>query len=328
MSNNEILRPVYRVLVLVFSTAHIIMGISSFPELVSIWPCLIAILICVAVSAYVVFTQPLDLDLPLRKGVLIVTLTTTMSFFVNLGLPDGFPGYGWWNSGATEMILVALVLRGLQPIAWLGLGSLCLVQGSFGALHHVSWIEIFTNLITPALWVSFAVVTRWQIERNRRKIQKFEDESDIVYRRQLAEHAHHLTTEEWETVLQGEASALLREIDASNGRLTDEQLIRFQVYEQEFRDKIMSEVFTSKTLLQLVHAARLNGLKVKLNDMRKVSLSAETASHLERTLEDLFDHYYKYQLVNITAHAPSEPFAVTVLVRDSLTGEPNLIEVS
>ncbi|WP_404290738.1 hypothetical protein [Glutamicibacter arilaitensis] len=327
MTNLEILRPVFRVLVTAFSTTHIIMGIASLPNLELLWPCLVALFLCAVASIFVAFGRRDSLNLHRTEAYAVICATTLMAILVNLGLPDGFPGYGWWNAGATEMILVALALRGQLPLAWTGLVAFAVAQAVGGTLNKVGAMEIFGSILTPALWVFFAAVIRWQIERNRQQIQVSEAKGRAVYQQQAAEYAYRTVKEQWTRVLDERVRWTLLDIDAHAENLTDAQRQEYALLELELRDEIQARIFMTDVLREAVRSARRAGLSVEFNDIRKVPLEPELSALIEHELMRLLSQPTVYRMLTVLALPKDSEVAVTILARAHGDGIPEQIDI-
>lgn len=327
MSNLEILRPVYRIVVTAFTITHVILGIISIPTLEKTWPCIVAIILCIGVSYFVAYGHSQTLNLCRRESLAVIAVTTLMAILVNYGLPDGFPGYGWWNSGATEMILVALALRGQLPIAWAGLGLFAVAQAVGGTMNHVAPAEIVGNVITPAMWIFFAAVTRWQIERNHRQIQLSEKLGKTIYQQQAEEYAYQITKDEWTGFLDGPARQALQEIIDNAENLTQEDRHRYELLELSLRDETEARIFLTDPLRAAIQSARAAGLHIEFSDIRNVPLAEHVKLKMEQVLLERLADPSSYSAVNVLALPRASQVAVTILVRPRRSGRPEQIDI-
>ncbi len=328
MTNHEILRPVYRIVVTAFTITHVILGIISIPTLEIVWPCVLALLLCLGAGYYAAYGRPKSLNLLRGESLVIVGITTLMAVLVNYGLSDGFPGYGWWNSGATEMILVALALRGQLPIAWAGLGLFAIAQSIGGTLNHVAAAEIVGNIVTPAMWIFFAAVTRWQIERNHRQIQLSEQKGKEIYQRQAEEYAYQITKDEWAGFLDGPARQALQEIIDNADHLTEEHRRKYELLELSLRDESEARIFLTDTLREALQSARAEGLVIDFNDIRNVPLPAQVQRKMEQELLQRLRQPKLYSELNVVAFPRPSRTAVSILVRPRAPGAPEQIDIS
>jgi hypothetical protein len=311
--NNAISRPLILAMGLVFPAAHIVMGLGNLHRLLSLWPALVAMAICLALMVLV--TRPSkSREMPPRSAAVVIGGVLIMDLLVQSVLPVGMhPGYAAWHCGAIQMLIVTVALRKRIGAAWLGISLFTVLDMAGSILHGLTYLDAAVLVVTPLMWVAIAHAVNLGLTRCDELIGAYQKQEQLSAARLAEEHARWLSENEWLTELERATKPLLRKIAART--IAEAEKTNCFLLQQELRDQIRGRVLATPSVLRSASAARLRGVTVEIFDDRETGLSDALVSQATSHLVDVLDRT-ESGFVKARALPPGQKIAVTILAFD------------
>ncbi|MGO4858932.1 hypothetical protein [Arthrobacter sp. 2MCAF14] len=314
--NNAISRPLILAMGLAFPASHIVLGIFNLDMLLSPWPALLAMGICVALM--VVVTMPAsDRGLSRRNAVITVAGTALMDVLVQSVLPTGIhPGYAAWHCGAIQMLLVTVALRKQIGLAWLGIGIFSVLDFSGSMLHRLSPVDGLALVVTPLMWIGIAHAVSRVFGRCDVLVRNYEDQEKRSAARIAREHARWLSQNDWVTELEHATKPTLTKVATGNLDASDRADCGY--LQDELRDQVRGRVLATPPVLKSARAARERGVAVEIFDDREAALPDAVQQEALAQLIGALDRA-ESGFVKARALPRGQEIAVTILAYDENT---------
>lgn len=276
--DNSITRPLVLALVIPFPLAHIILGLANLEPLTTVFPTILAMVICLLAVGVLAAPCPTG-----RLGTLATTVviigTTAMTALVQSGLPQGVhPGYAAWHTGALQTLLVAVVLYQREALAWLGTAAFLVVQSIGSALHGMSLLDAVVMMATPLVWIVIATVVSSMLGRSRRAIEESAMAQRKTETRLANTYAAQVARGEWATDLDQRTRPSLESI--VRGEITETNRLEFLLLEAELRDQIRGRALVGPGVSEATRQARMRGVRVELLDDLLAPLASTIANEV------------------------------------------------
>ncbi|WP_437770478.1 hypothetical protein [Arthrobacter sp. KNU40] len=314
--NNAISRPLILAMGLAFPASHIVLGLFNIGMLLSPWPTLLAMGICVVLMV-VVTTPASGRGMPRRNAVITVAGTALMDVLVQSVLPTGVhPGYAAWHCGAIQMLLVTVALRKQIELAWLGIGIFSVLDFAGSMIHRLTPVDGLALVVTPLMWVGIAHAVSRVFGRCDVLVRDYEDQEKRSGARIAREHARWLSQNEWVTELEHATKPTLTKIAAGDLDAADRANCGY--LQDELRDQVRGRVLATRQVLASARAARERGVSVEIFDDRETALPTAVEREVLVQLVGALDRA-ENGFVKARALPRGQDIAVTILAYDENT---------
>lgn len=267
----------------VFSAYHLILAIYSLTQGIasSPWPVLISMALY-AIATIVSLLPIGPTRMPVWMAAANLAVVAAVPLLVTHELdPHKSNGYATWYVAAIGTLMTITSTRRRHTFAWIGSGFLVLqtvLWGGAGALVSI-------GVIGSVVWVGVAHVLSSGMAKATRDAQRFALAEREATDWQAAQEAHVFERQFRLGQTSTMALEMLREIESSNGRLTDAQRQECLHLEGAIRDEIRGRKLLNNNVRDQVMSARRRGATVTLLD--EGGLDDLSDADLERVLNRL-----------------------------------------
>jgi len=241
---------------------------------------------------------------------IVIAITLLVANELDFARPGG-TGYASWYVAASGTLMTITSTRGRHTFAWLGIGFL--VAHTIFGVGAVGPAGIFSlGIVGSALWVAVSHVLAVALAKASKDAQRFSLAEREATDWQAAQEAH--VHERQFRLGQTSAMALtmLRTIQESGGRLTDEQRQECAYLESAIRDEIRGRKLLNDAVRDEVMSARRRGATVNLLDEGGIDDLSD--DELERVLNRLALAIHETDADKIIARTVPEGSDVAVTV--------------
>lgn len=311
-----------------FSAFHVVRALltlpaSSTPTLTMLGAALYAALTILALTPWPRVAGRASLPLTVALSAVIGSALVTLA--VTAGLtPDEATTHATWHVSAVGTLMVIVLVRGHEVLAWLG--TLILV------VESLIWVGLGTavtmGITGSIIWVAGASVLTHALSRLARdsaRLQRDERRSALWHAEREAHREERL---ERLSAAERRASPMLREILLASGNLAAPTRAEAVLLEAGMRDEIRGRALLSDAVRTEALAARRRGVDVRLFDEGGIdSLTPERCAAIHAEIADALAQMEAGQIIVRTVQSPDSPIAVTVvgLGPDEHTGELDVV---
>ena len=204
---------------------------------------------------------------PTRMPIWLATFTVVVAIALPLLVtaeldPTKSNGYGTWYVAAVGTLMTITSTRRRHAFAWVGVGFLVVqtvLWANVGALGAI-------GVIGSVVWVAISHVLSNGLTKATRDAQRFARAEREATDWQAAQEAHVFERQFRLEQTSSMALDMLTTIEASNGRLTDEQRQECLYLEGAIRDEIRGRKLLNAAVREQVMTARRRGATVTLLD--------------------------------------------------------------
>ena len=268
-----------------FSAYHVVLGVSSFDRVTSLGPVIAAMALYAAATAASLFPSR-DLRMPLWLAAFNLAIVIAMPLLVATVLDpnrDGGTGYATWYVAAVGTLLTITSTRRRPAFAWVGAGFL--------VAHTILWSGP-ASLVTLGVggsvtWVAVSHILSRAMSKATKDARRFALAEREATDWQAAQEAHVFERQFRLGQTSSMALAMLRQIEATGGELTDDQRLECLHLEGAIRDEIRGRRLLNDDVREQVMMARRRGATVSLLD--EGGLDDLDDDTLDRVLNSLAD---------------------------------------
>lgn len=286
----DLSRPLLVRLVWVLVGLQFLLGWTSLDQVTEIWPVLLAQ--ALAVVATWLTLRDTDRN-PMRIGdaILVTALLLAVTMTVQAVLPDGhWPGYATWHSSVVMVLLVTVLVRGQERVAWTGVGLYAVLSAYWAITHDLGVGDALRVGFSPFAWMLVAqLLQAWLIDLTDRL--NASRRSSAAANKAIAQSFSKLVLRDvWLTQLRAQVGPLLNRIADPDYELSDEERAACLAQESRLRDAMRAGNLVTELTSDAIEVARGRGVDVRLVDSRGTRLPEDVRAalthHLGRLLTD------------------------------------------
>jgi hypothetical protein len=225
-------------------------------------------------AAATLLTRPVRDPLPLRRSIVILTITTAVTVLSDANIPpDAPPGFSTWHYASVTLVLFILGLRGRSVLAWVGFFAVVAVTIAWTLMTGSTLLlELLPNqAATLAVGTVFAVGLRntskriWQLQAEQTALAAAESASLAAAEERARQAAR----------LNAVARPALERI-AAGPPYSDEERESWMRLEATVRDSLRAPSLNLPQLAAAADGARARGVEVTLLDDSAGELESST----------------------------------------------------
>jgi hypothetical protein len=236
----------------------------------------------------------------------VIAITLLVSNELDFNRPDGV-GYSSWYVAASGTLLTITSTRGRHTFAWLGIGFLVVQSAAIVGPGLFS-----LGIVGSASWVAVSHVLSTALAKASKDAQRFALAEREATDWQAAQEAHVYERQFRLGQTSAMALGMLRQIQESNGDLTDAQREECLHLEGAIRDEIRGRKLLNDAVRDEVMIARRRGAIVTLLD--EGGLDDLSDDELERVLNRLALAIHETNADKVIARTVPEGSDVAVTV--------------
>jgi len=248
----------------VFSAYLVLLGIVAIDVVSATGPVIVAMVLYAAATA-ISLLPGRELRLPLWLGAFNLAVALALPLLVSTVLEphrEGGTGYGTWYIAAVGTLLTVTATRRRAAFAWAGI--------VFLIVHTLLWAGP-ASLITLGVggsvtWVAVAHILSRAMAKATKDARRFALAEREATDWQAAQEAHVFERQFRLGQTSSMALAMLRQIEESNGELTEDQRRECLNLEGAIRDEIRGRRLLNDEVREQVMIARRRGATVSLLD--------------------------------------------------------------
>ena len=286
----DLSRPLLVRLVWVLVGLQFLLGWTSLDQVTSIWPVFVA----QGLAALATWLTLRDTDRnPMRMvdAILVGVILLVITLLVQSVLPDGhWPGYATWHSSVVMVLLVAVLVRGQERVAWTGVGLYAVLSAYWAITHDLGVGDALRVGFSPFAWMLVAqLLQAWLIDLTDRL--NASRRSSAAANKAIAQSFSKLVLRDvWLTQLRAQVGPLLNRIADPDYELSEEERAACLAQESRLRDAMRAGNLVTELTSDAIEVARGRGVDVRLVDSRGTRLPedvrAALTQHLGRLLTD------------------------------------------
>ena len=293
-----------------FSIYHIVLGFYAMAIPQSFAPVLMAMgLYLVATVASLLPWRPERM--PLWLAAFNVAVAISLPLLVNAELdPDraGGNGYATWYVAAVGTLMTITSTRHRHSFAWVGVAALCVQVIAWGGITSASTIGVIGSIA----WVAVSHIISRAMAKATKDATRFALAEREATDWQAAQEAHIFERQFRLGQTSSMALSMLRQIQQSNGELTDEQREECLHLEGAIRDEIRGRKLLNDAVREQVMTARRRGATVTLLD--EGGIDDLTDGDLDRVLTALAEAIKSTDADKVIARTVPEGSAIAITV--------------
>lgn len=291
---------------------HFVLGWTTLDQVDAVWPVFVAQGLAVA-ATWLALRRLARNPLPRASGVAVLVLLSATTLLVQSVLPMGrWPGYATWYSSVVMVLLIVLLFRGRQVLAWIGLAAFVAESLFWAFTHGLGFGEVVRVSFGPVSWMIVAqLVGGWLIDIGNRVHEV--REGSYAANQAIAESYSKLVLRDlWLRQLRGQVGPLLEKLADPQAALTAADLEACVSLERRLRDGLRAANLLSDGTQDIVEAARSRGVDVTLVDSRGSALPEVVQKALRQSLTGLLNDR---SVTRVVARAAPEGYddVVTIL---------------
>ncbi len=286
----DLSRPLLIRLVWVLVGLQFLLGWTSLDQVTAIWPVFAAQALA-ALATWLTLSRSDENPMKLRDAILVVVILLAVTLTVQAVLPNGhWPGYATWHSSVVMVLLVTVLVRGRERVAWTGVGVYAIVSATWAITHDMGVADTLRVGFTPFAWMLVAqLLQSWLIDLADR--MNASRRSSAAANKAIAQSFSKLVLRDvWLTQLRAQVGPLLNRIADAESGLTDEERAACLAQESRLRDAMRAGNLVSELTSDAIEVARGRGVDVRLVDSRGTRLPEDVrvalTQHLGRLLTD------------------------------------------
>ncbi len=286
----DLSRPLLVRLVWVLVGLQFLLGWTSLDQVTSIWPVFIAQGLAV-VATWLTLRDTDRNPMRLTDAILVTVILLVVTLLVQAVLPDGhWPGYATWHSSVVMVLLVTVLVRGQERVAWTGVGLYAVLSAYWAITHDLSMGDALRVGFSPFAWMLVAqLLQAWLIDLTDRL--NASRRSSAAANKAIAQSFSKLVLRDvWLTQLRAQVGPLLNRIADPDYELSDEERAACLSQESRLRDAMRAGNLVTELTSDAIEVARGRGVDVRLVDSRGTRLPEDVRAalthHLGRLLTD------------------------------------------
>ena len=317
----DLTRPLLVRLVWVLVGLQFLLGWTSLDQVTAIWPVFVAQALAV-VATWLTLARTEVNPMKMRDAILVVVLLLAVTLTVQTVLPNGqWPGYATWHSGVVIVLLLAVLVRGQERVAWTGVGVYAVISAAWAITHDMGVPDTLRVGFTPFAWILVAqLLQSWVIDMGDRL--NATRRSSAAANKAIAQSFSKLVLRDvWLTQLRAQVGPLLTRIADPGHPLTDEERAACLAQETRLRDAMRAGNLVTELTSDAIEVARGRGVDVRLVDSRGTRLPEDVRVALTRHLGKLLTDSSTRRVVARAAPEGYEDVVTVLAVREDGTSE-------
>lgn len=274
-------------LISVLIALHFVLGWTTADQVTAIWPVLAAQLLA-AVATWLALRNLRAGALPRPVAIAVVLLLTGTTLLVQSVLPMGqWPGYATWHSSVVMVLMIVLLFRRQEAIAWTGVGLFVAASAWWAFSHDLGTSALVRVTFGPVAWIVVAhLVSRWLVEIGDR-VQQTRLGIAEANRAIAASYSRLVLRDLWLSQLSSQVTPLLQRLADSTTELTEADRTACVALERRLRDGLRAANLLTDGTQDLIEAARASGVEVSLMDSRGSALPEPVRRALRQAFADV-----------------------------------------
>ncbi|MFT4109254.1 sensor histidine kinase [Propionicimonas sp.] len=317
----DLSRPLLVRLVWVLVGLQFLLGWTSLDQVTTVWPVFVAQALAVA-ATWLTLRRTSDNPMRLPDAILVVVLLVAVTLIVQAVLPNGhWPGYATWHSGVVMVLLVTVLVRGQERIAWTGVGLYAVISAVWAITHEMTVADTLRVGFTPFSWMLVAqLLQSWLIDLADR--MNASRRSSAAANKAIAQSFSKLVLRDvWLTQLRAQVGPLLNRIADTDYELSDEERAACLAQESRLRDAMRAGNLVTELTSDAIEVARGRGVDVRLVDSRGTRLPEDVRAALTQHLGRLLTDSSTKRVVARAAPEGYEDVVTVLAVRDDGSSE-------
>lgn len=317
----DLTRPMLTHLVWVLVGLQFLLGWTSLDQVASLWPVFLAQVIA-GLATWLTLARAEANPMPFRSAVGVIVMLMAVTLIVQAVLPYGhWPGYATWHSNVVMVLLVTVLVRGQERVAWTGVGIFAVVSAIWAVTHGLGVGDTLRAGFGPFSWMLVAqLLQAWLIDMGDR--MNASRRSSAAANKAIAESFSKLVLRDvWLTQLRAQVGPLLNRIADPNHDLTEEERAACLAQESRLRDAMRAGNLVTELTSDAIEVARGRGVDVRLVDSRGTRLPEDVRTALTRHLGRLLTDSSTKRVVARAAPEGYEDVVTVLTVRDDGSSE-------
>lgn len=317
----DLSRPLLVRLVWVLVGLQFLLGWTSLDQVTSIWPVFLAQALA-AVATWLTLSRTDENPMRMRNAILVVILLMAVTVIVQAVLPNGhWPGYATWHSSVVMVLLVTVLVRGQERVAWTGVGLFAVVSAMWAITHDMGVGDTLRVGFMPFSWMLVAqLLQTWLIDMADR--MNASRRSSAAANKAIAQSFSKLVLRDvWLTQLRAQVGPLLTRIADTDHALSEEERAACLAQESRLRDAMRAGNLVTELTSDAIEVARGRGVDVRLVDSRGTRLPEDVRAALTRHLGKLLTDSSTKRVVARAAPEGYEDVVTVLAVRDDGSSE-------
>ena len=317
----DLSRPLLVRLVWVLVGLQFLLGWTSLDQVTSIWPVFLAQGLAAA-ATWLALSRTDENPMKARDAILVIVLLMAVTLIVQAVLPNGhWPGYATWHSSVVMVLLVTVLVRGQEHVAWTGVGLFAVVSAIWAITHGMGVGDTLRVGFMPFSWMLVAqLLQTWLIDMGDRL--NASRRSSAAANKAIAQSFSKLVLRDvWLTQLRAQVGPLLNRIADSDYELSDEERAACLAQESRLRDAMRAGNLVTELTSDAIEVARGRGVDVRLVDSRGTRLPEDVRTALTRHLGRLLTDSSTKRVVARAAPEGYEDVVTVLAVREDGSSE-------
>jgi len=267
-----------------------LLGWTSLDVVLSAWPVLAAQALSAAATLLALHRIG-DNPMPLGRAWAVVALMMAVSVMVHSVLPMGtWPGYATWHSSVLMVLLIVLLFRGREPVAWSGVALFSVASLAWAYSHGLGFGDAFRVAFGPFSWLVVARLLRTWLADIGERLVASRGMSAQANQEMARSFSRLVLSDIWLTQLRAQVGPLLSKVADPDAALTAADRDACLALEARLRDDMRAGNLVSPSISDAIEAARRRGVEVTVVDNRGSQLPdavrRATSRHLDRVLSE------------------------------------------
>lgn len=317
----ELTRPSLVRLVWIVVVLQFLLGWTSLDRVTSPWPVFAAQVLAVIATVITLWRSEKN-PMKMSAAITVVVLLLGVTLLVQSVLPRGdWPGYATWHSTVVMVLLVAVLVRGREWVAWVGVGLYALVSAVWAMNQGLGAGDVLRVGFGPFSWMLVAqLLQTWLIEMADRMTAS--RRSSAAANRAIAQSFSKMVLRDvWLTQLRAQVGPLLTRIADPNYELTQAEQEACLAQESRLRDAMRAGNLVTELTSDAIEIARGRGVDVRLVDSRGTRLPEDVRAALTQHLSRLLTDTNTKRVVARAAPEGYEDVVTVLAVREDGTSE-------
>ncbi len=317
----ELTRPSLVRLVWIVVVLQFLLGWTSLDRVTSPWPVFAAQVLAVVATVITLWRSEKN-PMKMSSAITVVALLLAVTLLVQSVLPRGdWPGYATWHSTVVMVLLVAVLVRGREWVAWVGVGLYALVSAVWAMNQGLGAGDVLRVGFGPFSWMLVAqLLQTWLIEMADRMTAS--RRSSAAANKAIAQSFSKMVLRDvWLTQLRAQVGPLLTRIADPNYELTQAEQEACLAQESRLRDAMRAGNLVTELTSDAIEIARGRGVDVRLVDSRGTRLPEDVRAALTQHLSRLLTDTNTKRVVARAAPEGYEDVVTVLAVREDGTSE-------
>lgn len=308
-------------LVWILVCLQFLLGWTSLDRVTSSWQVFAAQALA-ALATMVTLWRSEQNPMKRSSAIIAVVLLVGVTLLVQSVLPQGdWPGYATWHSTVVMVLMVSILVRGQERVAWIGVGTYAVVSAVWAVTEGLSAGDVLRVGFGPFSWMLVAqLLQTWLIEMADRMVAS--KRSSAAANRAIAQSFSKMVLRDvWLTQLRAQVGPLLGRIADPNYELSAAEREACLAQESRLRDAMRAGNLVTELTSDAIEVARGRGVDVRLVDSRGTRLPEDVRAALTQHLGRLLTDANTKRVVARAAPEGYEDVVTVLAVKEDGTSE-------